>query len=332
MDGGARKGSKMNAKMAMVWMLVAGLWVAGARGQEDFPSNMDRGAKGIDPTEGYPFVLSGLDWNSNGNVTLRFTALAGMGYEIEGTTSIGDDWIHVDSWMSDTNGEAEVTVEPYGARFFRIAFAGEGGEVLSANALGYTTCVIPAGGKQMVSFPFANPASDDGGFRFGETQMARDLPVGSVVYFWDGERQSWNGGMKSAFGWDPAEGNHVLQPGEGICVLNPTDADVEVVVAGEVPSDSSLIRPYAGDNKWCVMANPYPVDAKFGDTKLASQLRRSSMVRFWEPESQRWFYGTKNSKGWPAALANRTLECGEAFFIQTDDEGIWETMKPYIWP
>lgn len=220
-----------------------------------------------------------------------------------------------------------------GACFFRlIASMPEGEEVRNSNAVGYMKRTIPAGRKQMLTVPFVNLEREDGSFRFGETQIAKDLPVESVVYFWDGEKQRWNGGIKSAFGWEPAEANHVLQPGEGFGVLNPTIVDVEVTIAGEVPSDLSLTRPFSGYNELSIMANPYPVDVKFGETELASRLPQGSMVLFWEPETQGWDWWMKGAKGWSAYSANQLLECGEAFFIKADYEGTWEAVKPYSWP
>ena len=68
---------------------------------------------------------------------------------------------------------------------------------------------------------FSHPYPAD--MTFGETELAVGLPEGSVVYFWDAGKQKWRGGMKSAFGWDPAEANHVLGAGEAFCIRSPAE-------------------------------------------------------------------------------------------------------------
>lgn len=67
----------------------------------------------------------------------------------------------------------------------------------------------------------ANPYPVD--IEFGETQIANDLPVGSVVYFWDAQEQLWTGGMKSVYGWDAAESNHFLRAGETFSVRSASE-------------------------------------------------------------------------------------------------------------
>lgn len=287
----------------------------------------------MNPEEGGDVLaFPGLDESSDGHITLHFYVIAGEEYAIQGATSLLDGWTTLKSWVADTSGVVSVEVEPNGARFFRIEEGG--GLVLSANVVGYMKFTVPAGGKQMVSIPFENIASDDGTFRFGETQMARDLPEGSVVYFWDGEKQTWNGGMKSAFGWDSAEANHALEVGEGFCIQTPSERGLDVTAGGEVPSNWSweLVRGYAGGGKWSVMAYPYPVDVKFGNTDLASQLPQGSVVRFWDDGKQKWEQSSKGSRGWSASTSNRVIQAGTAFFIQTETAGSWKAVKPYTWP
>ena len=331
----------MKAKTAMVWAVAAGMWGACVLGQEVSPGNAAAGAaKGIKPAE-YPDVpvLPGGHLNPDGNtITLDFEAIAGEEYGIECTTNLLDaEWTDLCHWIAGTNGEAavEVAVPSWDGSFFRIrCFADMGwdGEVLSANVFGVAKIAIPAGKKQAMSVPFNNPSNADGLFRFGETDIAKALPQGSVVYFWDEEKQTWNGGMKSSFGWDPAEANHVLAPGEGFCVLNGGNEEVDVIIAGEVPSDWQLSRPYLGNNDLRVMAEPYPVVRKFGDTELASQVWQGTSVLFWDANGQGWNSGQKGAKGWTAASSNHVLAVGEAFFIKPPWEGVWGASKPYSWP
>lgn len=52
-------------------------------------------------------------------------------------------------------------------------------------------------------------------FKFGESSLARDASVNSVVYFWDTALQGWSGGGKSTKGWSPAQSNRVVLAAEG---------------------------------------------------------------------------------------------------------------------
>ena len=102
-------------------------------------------------------------------------------------------------------------------------------EVLSANAVGYVKRTVPAGGYQIVSIPFDNIASEDGSYKFGDTQVAQDLPVGSGVMFWNAESQVWAGGNKNAKGWPAAQSNRVVQAGEGFFIKSATESAWEAV-------------------------------------------------------------------------------------------------------
>ncbi len=102
-------------------------------------------------------------------------------------------------------------------------------EVLSANAVGYVKRTIPAGKLQIVSVPFDNIASEDGTYKFGETQVANDLPQGSSVMFWNTESQGWSGGAKGAKGWNAAQANKVVSAGEGFFVKTAAEGTWEAV-------------------------------------------------------------------------------------------------------
>lgn len=204
-------------------------------------------------------------------------------------------------------------------------------EVLSANAVGYVKRAVPAGKLQIVSVPFDNMASEEGSYKFGETQIANDLPAKSAVMFWSDTQQAWVAGTKGAKGWSAGDANHVLAPGEAFFVKNTGTEDLEVTAAGEVPSAATLSRSYA-NGALGIMAYAFPVDVKFGDTELANQLPAKSSVMFWSDDQQAWVAGTKGAKGWSAGDANYVLKAGEGFFIKPAGEGTWEAEKPYTWP
>ena len=206
------------------------------------------------------------------------------------------------------------------------------GEELSADALGYAKRTVPARKWQIVSMPFRNFHSGDGTYKFGETPVADDLPQGSSVLFWDGEKQAWTGGGKSAKGWAPAQANHVIGTGEAFFVRNNSDADLKVTAAGVLPKEAKLSRSYAGGSVWSVMAPMYPCPVKFGETALENQLPQGSTVQFWDADDQIWSGGNKSGKGWSSGQANHVVEVGEGFFIRTGNEGTWEHEKPYTWP
>lgn len=52
-------------------------------------------------------------------------------------------------------------------------------------------------------------------FKFGESSLASNATVGSVVYFWDSAVQGWGGGSKSAKGWAAGQSNRVVLAAEG---------------------------------------------------------------------------------------------------------------------
>jgi len=180
---------------------------------------------------------------------------------------------------------------------------------------------------QVVSIPFKNPDSEDGTFDFNETEFASRLPQGSMVLFWDAERQGWKGGMKSAKGWQGVN-DHVLESGEAFCVWNSGGEEETVPVQGDVPLEAELSRSYGGDGSWTIMAPMYPISVEFGETELACQLPEWSTALFWDAGAQEWRGGSKGMRGWEAAVANHVLYPGEGFFIQTRDPGTWVQVKP----
>lgn len=58
----------------------------------------------------------------------------------------------------------------------------------------------------------ANPYPVD--FVFGDSDVAANASVDSIVSFWDVDLQSWIGGGKSGKGWSPAQATRVVQAGE----------------------------------------------------------------------------------------------------------------------
>jgi hypothetical protein len=169
--------------------------------------------------------------------------------------------------------------------------------------------------------------------KFGETSLAQEAPVGTIVYFWSPEGQGWSGGLKSGKGWAPAQSNKVIAAGEGFFLKSPVDT--EVTITGEVPDEPSLARTIPGNNAFGALANPYPVDFKFGESDAAKNASVGSTVFFWSIDGQGWSGGVKagGTKGWQPAESNKFVAAGEGFFLK-EAEGVTTitTVKPYTWP
>lgn len=202
-------------------------------------------------------------------------------------------------------------------------------EVLSQNAVGYIKVNLPAGKFVSVAQPLNNMGKAEN--KFGETSIAQELPQGSTVFFWSPEGQGWSGGGKSAKGWAPGQSNKVIAAGEGFFIKSPQDG--EVTITGEVPDEPSLDRVIPGNKAFGSLANPYPVDFKFGESDVAKNASQGSTVFFWSIDGQGWSGGGKSAKGWAPGQSNRVVAAGEGFFLK-EAEGVTTvtTKKPYTWP
>ena len=202
-------------------------------------------------------------------------------------------------------------------------------EVLSQNAVGYIKVPTFAGKFISVAQPLNNMGKVEN--KFGETSIAQELPQGSIVSFWDPVNQNWGGGGKSLKGWQAGDSNRVIAAGEGFFIKSPQDG--EVTITGEVPDEPSLDRVIPGNKAFGSLANPYPVDFKFGESDTAKNATQGSIVYFWSVDSQNWGGGTKGGKGWAGAESNRIVAAGEGFFLK-EAEGVTTitTVKPYTWP
>lgn len=207
-------------------------------------------------------------------------------------------------------------------------------EVLSANAVGYIKKTLPASGKLVaMSIPLNSMTETD--IVFGRTSVAQEAPVGSTVSFWDEGAQVWVGGGKSSKGWSGTQSNKVIAAGEGFFLQGVTTATepFDVTITGEVPADTTIARPIVGGNSLGILANPYPVDFKFGESALAQQASVGSTVSFWDENAQVWVGGGKSTKGWSGTQSNKVVAAGESFFMQEVTAGTsWDAAKPYTWP
>ena len=137
--------------------------------------------------------------------------------------------------------------------------------------------------------------------------------------------------FRSAKGWSAGDANRVVAAGEGFFIKSPTNA--EVTITGEVPDEAQLARVIPGGGAFGTLANPYPVDFKFGESEAAKNASQGSWVYFWSIDGQGWSGGGKGAKGWSAGDANRVVAAGEGFFLkEAEDKTTITTQKPYTWP
>ena len=212
-------------------------------------------------------------------------------------------------------------------------------EVLSANAVGYIKKTLPAqGGLVMMSIPL--DSMTDTNIVFGRTSVAQEAPQNSTVYFWTEASQTWNLGGKGIKGWAAGQSNRVVAAGEAFFLKGPTNAidPIDVTITGEVPptiAQPMLSRAVIAQGQLGTLANPYPVDFKFGESQVAKDAAQGSVVYFWTEASQTWNLGGKGIKGWAAGQSNRVVAAGEGFFLKASNATsfAWtEPVAPYTWP
>jgi hypothetical protein len=207
------------------------------------------------------------------------------------------------------------------------------GEVLSQNAVGYIKVNLPANKFVSVAQPLNNMGKAEN--KFGETSIAQEAPQGTWVYFWNPVDQNWGGGVKAGApkGWAGGQSNRVIVAGEGFFMKAPTN--VEVTITGEVPDEAQLTRTIPGNMAFGSIANPYPVDFKFGESDAAKNASQGSWVYFWDITAQNWGGGVKAGapKGWAGGQSNRVVMAGEGYFLK-EAAGVTTvtTEKPYTWP
>lgn len=196
----------------------------------------------------------------------------------------------------------------------------------SQNAVGFIQQETKADTLYVLTVPFVNMNSDDGTWKFGDTDLAKNAPDWSKVYFWSGT--AWRQDEKDEDdGWSWSA-NRQLKSGEAF-FFQPSE-DTVVVLAGEVPTEVQPVA-YAGSDNLDSIGNPYPVPVAFGKTELADQMEDWSKVYFWTGTA--WRQDEKDEDdGWSWS-ANREIKPGEGFFVRPlEAANEWDPAKPYAWP
>ena len=209
-------------------------------------------------------------------------------------------------------------------------------EVLSANAIGYIKLQLPAGGQYItVAVPLYNMTAANN--VFSNLSIASETPVNSAVSFWDPSQQKWVGGTKKAKGgWDSNVATQIVGSAEFFFIKGPATSTVptQITIAGEVPTDASLVRAFTGSSNYTAMANAYPADFVFSNSTLATRASVNSAVSFWDATGQKWVGGTKKAKGgWDSNVATQLVTATSGFFMkEAGTVTTWTNSKPYTWP
>ena len=211
-------------------------------------------------------------------------------------------------------------------------------EVLSANAVGYVKVKVDPDAYLPIVYPFDILGSQvTEGVKFTETQIADELPLGSMVYFWSGEGWVSSPKNKALKRWTGLASTKVLADGEMFFVQPAPDATLtEYTLAGEVPAAPKTLRAIDSSDPeiYNAVGFAYPTEALFTNTTIAIDAPLGSTVYFWADGG--WVSSPKNKalKRWTGLASTKVLSPGEGFFIKFAEPGItaWEQDKPYSWP
>lgn len=144
------------------------------------------------------------------------------------------------------------------------------------------------------------------------TVIGDQLPVSSLVYFWNSTSQIWAKATKTTKGGWGAFTNRQVSVGEGVFIKSPSNMTVNL--AGEVPlAPTSTVSLVTGYNALGYM---YPVDTPFTNSALYDGLPASSMLNVWSDNGGgAWIKYTKTTKGGWGAATNLVLHAGQGFFV-----------------
>ena len=155
------------------------------------------------------------------------------------------------------------------------------------------------------------PLMTASGNKFGA--FVTNAPSGTQVYFYNPALTNFDSAVKGLIGWQTAYSNRVVLPGESFFVKPP--ADREIVLEGTVPVSSVTNQVNA---RWSALGYPYPEDAIWTDTSLASNLPTGSLVYFWNIDRQQYDVFRKGppAKGGWGSASNRVIHPGDGFFVR----------------
>ena len=166
---------------------------------------------------------------------------------------------------------------------------GDDDAAYSANAVGVVKFEIPAdNGLTCVNLPLypmlGTNTHHEATRWFGpETDVAKQLPNGTIVYFWDGT--GWQSSAKGSRGWSKDGASKYLGLDEAFFIKGLSGAEtMKVSLLGELPVDDDMRFTVPGDG---TSLNPYgvstyPVSGKWAQSGLSSNLPSGTVVYFWD--------------------------------------------------
>ena len=161
------------------------------------------------------------------------------------------------------------------------------------------------------------------GNKFGAFET--NAPSGTRVSFYDPAFTNFYAGNKGVKGWQPANSNRVVLPGESFFLKAPATNDMSIALTGTIPVSSVTNQVNA---RWSALGYPYPEDAIWTDTSLASNLPAGSLVYFWDVDRQQYdtFRKGPPAKGGWGSASNRVIHPGDGFFVRQPPGS-----APFLW-
>lgn len=201
----------------------------------------------------------------------------------------------------------------------------------SSSAVGVIKKTLPAGGRILLSVPLDQESDAGSGFEFGSIPAFANLPNMTAVYFWDVTNQTWITRSKSRGSWGTAA-TRLVAPGESFFLVSSSSTNIDLVISGEVPADSSISRAIVGQQARSLNANPYPVPVVLTNLTFTKDLANMSAIYFWDVDNQTWVTASKSRGSW-GTQKDRVITPGEGFFVVSySNDTTWVESRPYTWP
>ena len=178
--------------------------------------------------------------------------------------------------------------------------------------------VLEADRWDLISVPLLTASSN----RFAS--IASNAADHSQALFYDAPATNFILSQKSDKGaWDAVAQAQTILPGKSFFLKSP--ADREIVLEGTVPVSSVTNQVNA---RWSALGYPYPEDAIWTDTSLASNLPAGSLVYFWNIDRQQYDVFRKGppAKGGWGSASNRVIHPGDGFFVRQPPGS-----APFLW-
>ena len=155
--------------------------------------------------------------------------------------------------------------------------------------------------------------------------MTTNVPYFSRVCFNDPPATNFTLAQKSGKGlWDASVAYRNVLPGNSF-FLCPA-GNCEIALIGTVPVSPVTNQIYA---RWSALGYPYPVDVKWSQTTLASNLPTGTRVYFWSRNAQNYqsfLKGPPAKGGWGDAASKYVIHPGDGFIVRQPPGS-----TPFIW-